>query len=554
MKSPLRIGILIDSLVVPQWIYKIISDIQSSSIAHLAVIIKNGNRVQPNGNAFQKLWNQRQYLLYNFYSRLDSIIFRIEPDAFKRIDLKNLIGDCPIIEVKPTQVKFSDYFQEEELAQIRSYNLDVALRFGFRILKGDVLKIAKYGIWSYHHGDNLVNRGGPPGFWEVMENHPVTGSILQILTEDLDAGKVIYRSYAPTHRYSVKRNKNNYYWKSTAFVMRKLKELYENDESALDGDPHASLYHPYSQRLYKNPTNAELFPQLLKFSVRAGYDKLKERLTDRQWFVAYRINPKGNGIDDTFYRFKKLIPPKDRFWADPFPAKEKDKYFIFVEEVLYKDRKGHISVIELNQDGTYREPVKVLEKECHLSYPFVFRWRDNYFMIPETSGNKTIELYRSVKFPFEWELESVLMQGLKAVDATLFESDGLWWMFVNIGAEGTLTAFDELHLFHAKSPLGPWQPHKRNPVKSDVRSARPAGQLFRWRNELYRPAQDCSSQYGHAIALNKIEKLDTASYAETQVSKILPAWDRNLTGTHTLNSNGGLTVIDGRVVKPRILI
>lgn len=552
MKSSLRVGILLDSLVVPQWIYKIISDIQSSTISDLVVIIKNGNRVQPYGNVLQKLWNQRPYLLYNLYSRLDNMIFRIEPDAFKRIYLKNLVSDCPIIEVKPNQIKFSDYFKEEDLAQICGYNLDVALRFGFRILKGSILKIAKYGVWSYHHGDNLVNRGGPPGFWEVIENHPVTGSILQILTEDLDAGKVIYRSYAPTHKRSVKRNKNNYYWKSAAFVMRKLKELYEHDEPVLDGDPYASLYCPYSQRLYRNPTNCEFFPLLLKFGTRTGYGRLKELITQPQWFVAYRLNPKGNGIDDAFYRFKKILPPQGRYWADPFPIKGKDKYFLFVEEFIYKSKKGHISVIELDRDGTYHEPVKVLEKEYHLSYPFVFHWRDGYFMIPETSKNKTIELYRSTAFPFEWKLEAVLMQNLKAVDATLFELDSLWWMFVNIGAEGTSNAFDELHLFYAKSPFGPWQPHKRNPVKSDVRSARPAGRLFHRHGDWYRPSQNCSQNYGFAIALNKIERLDTERFTETQVSAIMPTWARGLSGTHTLNSTDGLTVIDGMIKKIRI--
>ena len=107
-----------------------------------------------------------------------------------------------------------------------SFDLDVALCFGFRILKGDALKIARHGVWSFHHGDNLVNRGGPAGFWEVMDGIPVTGSVLQILTEDLDNGRVIYRSWSPTSdRFSVKANRNNLYWKSSAFVIRKLKDL-----------------------------------------------------------------------------------------------------------------------------------------------------------------------------------------------------------------------------------------------------------------------------------------------------------------------------------------
>ena len=39
------------------------------------------------------------------------------------------------------------------------------------------------------------------------------------------------------------------------------------------------------------------------------------------------------------------------------------------------------------------------------------------------------------------------------------------------------------HVFHADSPFGPFTPHRRNPVKSDVRSARPAGKLFTWNGD-----------------------------------------------------------------------
>ena len=94
------------------------------------------------------------------------------------------------------KTRFCDYLSDEDVSRIRAANVDVLLRFGFRILKGPILRAAKHGVWSYHHGDNQVNRGGPAGFWEVMLNRPTTGSVLQILNEDLDNGRVIYRSYA----------------------------------------------------------------------------------------------------------------------------------------------------------------------------------------------------------------------------------------------------------------------------------------------------------------------------------------------------------------------
>ena len=46
-----------------------------------------------------------------------------------------------------------------------------------------------------------------------------------------------------------------------------------------------------------------------------------------------------------------------------------------MEEYVYKTGKAHISVIEIEQNGDYKKPQIVLEKEYHLSYPFVFENR-----------------------------------------------------------------------------------------------------------------------------------------------------------------------------------
>jgi hypothetical protein len=274
--------------------------------------------------------------------------------------------------------------------------------------------------------------------------------------------------------------------------------------------------------------------------------KIQEFLYYKKWFLAYRIGNKETLIGNVPYHFKHIIPPKGRFWADPFPIKRDDEYFIFFEEYIYNNKKGHISVIEIDKNGECGRPIKVVEKEYHLSYPFIFQWHGDYYMIPETAQTRTIELYRCTSFPLSWKLEKTLMRNIKAVDTTLAEINSLWWMFVNIGIDG-ISNDDELHLFYARTPLGPWKPHKRNPVKSDVRSARPAGRIFLWQGEHYRPSQDCSEGYGHAVSINKIIHIDPDKYLETEVSKMLPQWSRNVIATHTLNSCDGLTVIDGMI-------
>ena len=546
-RPPLRIGLLLDSFVQRQWIHQVISEIQASGFAEIVVVIKNeAQHAEQSAGRLTNYWRNRDYLLYALYSKIDERRVKVSPDAFEPVDLKPLLGETPVVPVTPEMKKYSDWFPEDALKQIREFNLDVALCFGFRILKGEALQIARHGVWSFHHGDNLVNRGGPAGFWEVMEGLPVTGSVLQILTEDLDNGRVIYRSWSPTaDRFSVKANRNNLYWKTAPFVLRKLKELAGGVHVS---PPENDLYRPYSNPLYRMPTNSEMLPRLTQLGGKYVASKFSAALYSDQWALAYRFRSGSSDPNNTLYRFKELLPPKDRFWADPFALQVGEHYYVFLEEYPYDTAKGHISILELDRKGVVSGPRKVLERDYHLSYPYVFEWNGSYYMIPETAANKTIELYRAKTFPFVWQLEKVLMTGVRAKDATLAEVDGTWWMFVSI-AEHSIP--DELYLFSAPSPLGPWTPHRRNPVKSDVRGSRPAGALFEWNGEAYRPAQDSSGRYGYAISINRVVQLDHDQFKEEQVSTILPNWRRGLLATHTISIAGDLTVVDCLVKRSR---
>jgi methionyl-tRNA formyltransferase len=550
VRPPLNVGLLVDSLTQPQWVYDIVAAIQQSTCARVALVVKNGDVDQPERRLLRKLTRNRSRLAYALYTRVDDWLFRRAPDAFTEVSIEELVTGVPTLKVVPVKKRFSDFFEPADVSAICAHNLDVALRFGFRILRGDALRIARHGVWSYHHGDNLVNRGGPPGFWEVMHNEPVTGSVLQILSDELDNGKVIYRSHALTDPRSVRRNQNNFYRKSAAFVMRKLTDLHTCGPSALECDEHADNYVPYTRPLYREPGNLDTLRLTARLASRYAVDKLTEIVWREQWSLGYRLHPGAAGPDPAFHRYKLLAPPADRFWADPFPVAVDDGFLIFVEELPFRTNKGHISVLDLAPNGQLRRVEPVLERPHHLSYPFVFEWRGDHYMIPETGAARRVELYRATDFPRGWTPEHVLLDGVYAVDATLAEIDGRWWMFANIARDGVRN-YDELHVFHAPAPHGPWRPHRRNPVKSDARCARPAGRLFWWNGDLYRPSQDCSGQYGAAIVVNKVLQLTTSDYRETAVSRIEPKWAPHLLGAHTLNSAPGISVVDVLVRRSR---
>jgi len=273
----------------------------------------------------------------------------------------------------------------------------------------------------------------------------------------------------------------------------------------------------------------------MRLSGRAAARAVEKLTSSEQWVLAYRIN---NGD------FKYLIPETDHFWADPFPIKVNGKHYIFFEDYVNDAGRAHISVVEVDQNGIVSGPTEVLKLDCHLSYPFVFECRGDYYMIPETGDRNVVELFRAVSFPFEWQPVKILIEASCPLDATVIEIDDTWWMFVNVKEEGVAVNWDELHLYFADSLFGPWKPHPRNPVVSDVRSARPAGRLFQTKTGLYRPSQNSSMRYGYATTVSRVTKLSTSEYDEEKVLEILPQWDKNVIGIHTLNISDDIIVID----------
>ena len=150
-------------------------------------------------------------------------------------------------------------------------------------------------------------------------------------------------------------------------------------------------------------------------------------------------------------------------------------------------------------------PQPVLERPVHLSYPNVFERDGEMWMIPESGAAGTIDLYRARAFPGSWTLETTLVGGLFASDATLVERDGRWWMFATV-RDGGGAYSDALWLWSAPDFRGPWKPHARNPVLIDIASARPAGAMFVRDGALYRPVQDCRAGYGAAMALARVDR------------------------------------------------
>jgi hypothetical protein len=246
-----------------------------------------------------------------------------------------------------------------------------------------------------------------------------------------------------------------------------------------------------------------------------------------------------------------LRDPGNRFYADPFPITWKGRTFVFFEDLDHRVGKGIISAIEFDGTGPVGEVVAVLEEPWHLSYPFLIEHDDELWMIPESSGNRDVALYKCVRFPDKWERHATLLSGLELADATITRHNGLHYLF-GASYDGAGGYSDTLAIYHAQDLFGPWLPHACNPVLIDRSCARPAGNFVVIEQKLRRPVQDCTTGYGGGLGLAEVTELTPTTFKQVVPTSIRPGplWPgRKL---HTLNRCGNLEVIDGARIQPKI--
>ncbi len=188
-------------------------------------------------------------------------------------------------------------------------------------------------------------------------------------------------------------------------------------------------------------------------------------------------------------------------------------------------------------------PVPVLERPFHLSYPFVFAVNDAIYMLPEASQNASLDLYKAVDFPWHWEIERTLFEGVELADATLLFHEGLWWLFAAVAKDG-VGGHDQLSLFYSRDLFGPWTAHPQNPLKSDCRSARPGGRIIDTGGRLFRPAQDCEKSYGAGLAWFEIDTLTPSTFRETEVLRWSAERDLGMDALHHFDRCDDLQAID----------
>jgi len=525
--NPITLGVLLDGRIQEGWVLESLRQALAVPGVRLATIAIARGIVR---DSFASR-------LYSLFDRLDKRMRCQGEPLFIPTDVAAEF-EVPMLNVAVASHSDGWCLDEVGAAELRRCEVDVWLCYTALAPRRPMNSVSRLGVWGIEIGHNVSATSLWGGAMELGAGSPVTMVSVVDYAEPRDG--LLYRTFGATTTNSVRRNRLSSLHKGISFFRRTLERLIHNKAAWPPAGPATPA--PARYPALREPTVSAVGRLSWRLTSNVAVKRLRSLNWRDQWQVAYYFANE-NEVNFRFERLRYLVPPRDRFWADPFAVEHEGRYFIFFEELPFRTQKGRIMAIEVFENGEPGEPQVALERPYHMSYPFIFAWEGSLYMMPETAANGTVEVYRCEAFPLHWRLHRVFLENINAYDATLWRENDRWWMFVNVAEPGADSS-DELHLYWSTTPLGPWTAHRANPVVSDVRRTRPAGPLFSRNGMLYRPSQDCSLAYGHSVLINRVDVLRDDDYRETEVHRISPGWRKDILHVHTLGGSQRLRVVD----------
>lgn len=483
------------------------------------------------------LWRRRR-LAWTLYNRLASR----RATSLAPTDLSDRLADIDTVQLASRREGSWQFIEPEGCRHLASHQPDFLLRFGFGLIRGPILEATPLGVWSFHHGDERSQRGGPPCFWELVLGEPITGVLLQRLNERIDGGTPLARAFFPTVPHSYRRNRDQAYLGAVELPAQVCRGILAG--SALT-DERASGSQAPVRRPPDWRTLARFAPRLAANWCRRQFDGLAR--ADR-WHVGVVDRPLPSLLSDPHIGDARWLPRPDganRYVADPFGIETRDGGVMLVEDFDHDDRHGRLAAYRFGPDGTATGPHPVREFDSHVSYPYLFDVDGQWWCVPESSAARELRAHQFDPATLELGEGVLLLSGRSLTDPTLFRWAERWWLLATDRDRGANT---HLRGWWADHPLGPWHQHAVDPLAIDVRGARGAGTPFVVDGVLYRPAQDSTHGYGAAVAIKKVVELSPTCFREERAATVAPDPDGPYPhGLHTLSGYGTATLVDGAV-------
>jgi hypothetical protein len=537
--SKLKIGLLLDSERIDAYVLDLLDwagrqDNLEITAALVCRPARAGGR-----NLLRALDDFASNLLLRLVIAAEGLVLRLFKPHRAHLSAFSLRDAAPGIHVtalQPSGRGADAGFPQAELDRIGALRLDLLVGAGSKAAAWQLAGAARLGTVMLDYRGKRAGAQAPPGFWEAYSKAPKTAFEIAQPGPHGTPGRILVSGSFPT-KFLFLLNQAHLYSQANAQLKGLLKTV-----AATRCLPPPQSARPYSGRYRGQPGLRHSAAYLVKMASRLGAKAFLRLFNIREkWGISCIY---ANWKDAALWDSTRIAAPRGHFWADPFLCSHDGKTYCFVEDYVYKTSRGHISVLEITGHGA-RLLGDCIKEDFHMSFPFLFRYKGELYMCPESSQARQVRQYRCKSFPLEWELHSVAMDGISAADTMFFEHAGKWWMLTNIDRSGLNDHCFELCLFHAASPFDQdWTPHPQNPLRIDPDGGRNAGLILE-DGRIFRAAQRQGfDQYGKGLMLYEVLELTEDRYTERLVSEIDCNFRRGLLGSHHVSTTGKVTVFD----------
>jgi len=503
----IKYAVMVNGDKIKRWQAEVLKQLNESNLCDCVLIISNPDSFEKRQGILKRVF-KRGWFFYFLLNRK----FKVEAEQED-----NLPINIPVLTIKTDKKGASDYFSDADISKIKEYNPVFIIRFGYNILRGDILKVAEKGIWSFHHGDERKFRGGPFGFHEIRKKSLTTGVILQKLTSKLDAGHVLMRREYITVMHSWKEMRQRLLAENNDMVLLAVKKYLVNNEPI----PAESAT---NAPIYRVPGFFSMLNFMFALIINRLCFHFKRLFIYEKWHVEVGLT-ENSPFNLSIPAITKITSKSNKaFYADPFLIQLDDKQLVLSEYFSYKSKLGEIYS---TLSGEKSKPW--LQKSSHLAYPYVFEHNGQNWVIPENANSG-----KCIAYCVDNELNIIdekVLVNLPLVDASLLKYNDKFYIFC--GLKGQLPN-EKLFVFWADCFEGPYFPHEMNPVKVSPNGSRSGGSMIFWQNEVYRPTQVYAENYGNKVLINKIIELSPKQFIEEAYCEIAPdIFGKKYKGLHT---------------------
>lgn len=191
-----RVTVLLNGELIYKYAAEALERMVEDTSAEINLCVINSGRESAKENPRKlKLWIDKGIHIWKNHRIWSLIKFKrafFPPDYAKKIHIDGIqcLSETHRVYTEPRSAEGLGNELPDNVVEQISRSSDVVIRFGFGILKGDILTCTEYGVLSFHHADIRKYRGRAGGFWAYINDDDEAGVTLQQLDESLDGGKI----------------------------------------------------------------------------------------------------------------------------------------------------------------------------------------------------------------------------------------------------------------------------------------------------------------------------------------------------------------------------